>query len=457
MATITPRWEWRTFGSHFGPAEATFAALTPGGVQESDELYLLSGSGDNVKIRDDLMDIKVLREVDADGLERWTPVMKAVFPLAAADVVRVFEALRLPVPELTRDAYPLDRFVAELAAPGSAIRAVRVHKRRVRYTVDGCMAELSDVTADGRPTRTLAIESEDPAAVIAAVRRVGLGGYTNVNYPRGLAAVIDAEPASYAVIDVGTNSVKCHIAQRVAGGSWRTLVDRAEVTRLGEGLDAHGTISDAALERTLHAIEGMVEDARRHDVRAVVTVGTAGLRIAGNADAVIEAIAARTGIRVEVIPGEEESRLAYLAVESGLGLGEGTLVVFDTGGGSSQFTFGHEGQVDERFSVDVGAARYTERFGLDGPVTLEELRVALSAISADLSRLDGRPVPDALVGMGGAITKPHGREARPGDLRPRGRPGKRAGPRGDRPPDRALPNARRPGAPVGGRPPAEAG
>jgi exopolyphosphatase/guanosine-5'-triphosphate,3'-diphosphate pyrophosphatase len=60
MATIIPRWEWRTFGARFGAADDAFAAMTPTGVQESDELYLLSGAGDNVKVRDDLMDIKVL-------------------------------------------------------------------------------------------------------------------------------------------------------------------------------------------------------------------------------------------------------------------------------------------------------------------------------------------------------------------------------------------------------------
>ena len=78
--------------------------------------------------------------------------------------------------------------------------------------------------------------------------------------------------------------------------------------------------------------------------------------------------------------------------------------MFDTGGGSSQFSFGHDAIVDERFSVDVGAVRYTERFKLDGAVSPDVLREAMAAISADLSRLDGRPVPDALVAMGGVVT-----------------------------------------------------
>lgn len=82
----------------------------------------------------------------------------------------------------------------------------------------------------------------------------------------------------------------------------------------------------------------------------------------------------------------------------------GSLVVFDTSGGSSQFTFGHGSEIDERFSVEVGAARYTERFGLSGAVSDGTLGQVLTAISADLARLDGREPPGTLVGMGGAIT-----------------------------------------------------
>jgi exopolyphosphatase/guanosine-5'-triphosphate,3'-diphosphate pyrophosphatase len=79
-------------------------------------------------------------------------------------------------------------------------------------------------------------------------------------------------------------------------------------------------------------------------------------------------------------------------------------VVFDTGGGSSQFIFGEGSKVLERFSVDVGAVRYTERFGLDHEISADVLREALAAISEDLSRLDDHAPPDVLVGMGGAVT-----------------------------------------------------
>jgi exopolyphosphatase/guanosine-5'-triphosphate,3'-diphosphate pyrophosphatase len=401
---IIPRWEWRSFEHRFPTAEPRLRELTPGDVQESDETYLLHAASDNVKVRDALMDIKVLRQVDDAGLEQWTPVMKQAFPLPRADVAKVLEALRLPVPSLSRDAYTFEEFLKEFAAPAGAIRVVIVHKRRTRYTIEGCTAEHTEVIANGRPTRTIAVESPDAAAVLRAVRWLGLAGYRNTSYPRGLAALVDGERARFAVIDVGTNSVKFHIGERDAGGQWRRIVDRAEMSRLGEGLVPGGPIAEAALERTAAAIADMVAEARRNDVVAIAAVGTAGLRMASNRDAALDAIEARSGLRVEVISGEDEARLAYVAARSGLGRVSGSLVVFDTGGGSSQFTFGHDASVDERFSVNVGAVRYTESFGLDRAVSREQLDAAMQAIAADLSRLDGRAAPDALAAMGGGVT-----------------------------------------------------
>jgi exopolyphosphatase / guanosine-5'-triphosphate,3'-diphosphate pyrophosphatase len=206
------------------------------------------------------------------------------------------------------------------------------------------------------------------------------------------------------VIDVGTNSVKFVIAERAENGSWTTVVDRAELTRLGEGLDDGGELRPEPIERTVEVVAAMVEEARQAGVAEIAAVGTAGLRIASNSATFLDAARERTGVDVEVISGEEESRLAYLAVTSALDVGDNTLVVFDSGGGSSQFTFGRADRVDERFSVNVGAVGFTERFGLDGVVDEQTLGAARDAIAADLDRLDGRPVPDVVVGMGGAVT-----------------------------------------------------
>ena len=404
MQKIVPRWEWRTFGHRFGVAEARFAELAPTGVQESEELYLLGGGEANVKVRDDLLDIKVLRAVDPDGLECWEPVMKQGFPFAAADVGQAFALLGLEPPALAREGYTLAQLLDEVIVPGGVLRPVTVRKRRVRYVVNGCTAEVSDVSADGHSGRTIAIESEDAAAVVAGVAGVGLSGFLNTNYRVGLQDLVDGIPDRFAVIDTGTNSVKFHVAEAGEGGALRPLVDRAEMTRLGEGLAEGGAIVPAAAERTAEAIAGMVAEARALRVRAIFAVGTAGLRIARNGAEIVALIRERAGVAVEVISGTEETRLAFLAAQAGLVMPRGSLVVFDTGGGSTQFTFGHDGQVDEQFSLDVGAVRLTERFGLAQAVTSETLREALAAIAAEFARIDGRAPPGALAAMGGAVT-----------------------------------------------------
>jgi len=402
---IVPRWEWRTFGDHFGDAETTLAALTAERIQESDELYVLSvGGTEVVKVRDELMDVKHLEQVNGGGLEQWMPVMKAAFPLAAADVRSVLTALNVDAPSLTRSAYTLAELLEEVVRPNPHLLAVEVHKRRARYTIGGCMAELTDVRSGGASTRTIAIESDDATRVIAAVREIGLASRPNVSFARGLKALVGFAEGRYAVVDVGTNSVKFHIGERSADGVWRTVVDRAEITRLGDGLAETGRLNPVPIERTIEAIAAMVEEAWRHDVVAIAAVGTAGLRIAPNSGDFVDAVQARCGITIEVISGEEEGRLAYLAATAELGHAGGSLVVFDTGGGSSQFTFGHGDRVAERFSLNVGAVRFTEQYGLGGVVSDDVLTAALGAIATDLARLNGRPSPEVLIAMGGAVT-----------------------------------------------------
>jgi exopolyphosphatase/guanosine-5'-triphosphate,3'-diphosphate pyrophosphatase len=183
---IVPRWEWRTFGDALGAVEAELGQWDAGGESESDELYLLSADGDNVKIRDELLDIKVLREVDHGGLERWEPTLKASFPLDAPTLATVFEALRQPLPELSRQTYSQDQLLSELVGASDAIRVTPVHKLRRRYSRSECMAELSDLGVAGRPIRTLALESIDPAAVTAQVAALGLQDRVNTSVPRAL-------------------------------------------------------------------------------------------------------------------------------------------------------------------------------------------------------------------------------------------------------------------------------
>jgi exopolyphosphatase/guanosine-5'-triphosphate,3'-diphosphate pyrophosphatase len=208
----------------------------------------------------------------------------------------------------------------------------------------------------------------------------------------------------YAVIDVGTNSVKFHIGERGPDGAWHTVADRAEITRLGEGREETGALQPEPMQRTVEAIAGMVDEAKQEGAREVAAVGTAALRAATNRAEFVAAVRARCGVTVEVISGEDEARLAYVAATAELNLPDGSLGVFDSGGGSSQFTFGQGRRVEEQYSVPIGAVAPTEDFGLDGVVSEDTLAEARESIASELASLGGRPTPDALVGIGGSVT-----------------------------------------------------
>jgi exopolyphosphatase/guanosine-5'-triphosphate,3'-diphosphate pyrophosphatase len=401
---IVPRWEWRTFGDSFDTAERFLAALEPEKVEESDEYYVLSANSDaSVKLRGGVMDMKQLEQRSDDGLELWRPVLKADFPLSADDVRALFDGLAVASPTLGETEFALPA-LRDLVVATPELHIVGLHKHRVRHRVDDCMVELTDFRLEPEATRTIAIESPDAALVLATITRLGLEGRRNINVARGLKTLVDFGSVRYAVIDVGTNSVKYHRGVRRPDMTFHTLEDRAEITRLGEGLDGSGRLAAEPVERTVDAIVAMVDDARQAGVDHVFALGTAGLRSAPNRDELIDAVRSRCGVTVEVVSGEEEARLAYLAATATLPVPPGRLAVFDSGGGSTQLTFGRPDRIEEQFSVDVGAVRVAERYGLAGVVSHDELRAALDGVTNDLARLDGREPPDALIGMGGTAT-----------------------------------------------------
>jgi exopolyphosphatase/guanosine-5'-triphosphate,3'-diphosphate pyrophosphatase len=402
---IVPRWEWRTFGHHVEVLDAILDGMTPDRVGTSHEQYFLSLHNDSsAKVRDAMVDVKALLAVD-DGLELWAPVLKAEFPVAADVVVSVLRSLGVSAPELPQGQYSLGDLVGVIDDHDD-LTVVTVEKHRRHFQLDGCTVEATVIVAGDRTTRTVAVESPDPAEVVRAMQQLGLAGRANVNVARGLKSLVGFGSTRLAVIDVGTNSVKFHLVQRWEDGTSQTLVDRADMTRLGEGQSDDGVLADAPMGRTVDAIATMVEDAHADgdgDVD-IVAVGTAGLRRAPNRSVLIDAVRDRTGVAVEVIAGPEEARLAYLAATSALPTARGSLAVFDSGGGSTQFTFGRDGDVDEQFSVDVGAVRVAEPFGLASAVSREVLDEVFEFVGRALARLDGRSRPDAIVAIGGTST-----------------------------------------------------
>ena len=185
MATIIPRWEWRTFGSDFKGADQKIMALNPS-VKKSGEKYILSrNSNENCKIRDDLMDIKSPVNVNEDKLEQWYPTMKLSFPLSKEQVTELFtKYFKIDVPELA-DSYDYAAFV-ELCGQQKDLCVVDVKKVRYITNIDETIVEVAETEFNGVPNRTVCVEHIDPALGMSVVRKLGVEGLPNINYIRAM-------------------------------------------------------------------------------------------------------------------------------------------------------------------------------------------------------------------------------------------------------------------------------
>ncbi|MDZ7342866.1 MAG: Ppx/GppA family phosphatase, partial [candidate division KSB1 bacterium] len=182
--------------------------------------------------------------------------------------------------------------------------------------------------------------------------------------------------AIYAVIDIGTNAIKFHLAEKLFGGKWQTIMDRGEVTRLGSGLNQTGQLNPQAMARTLAVIIEMVQQARQNRAQQIIAIGTMALRTATNAMDFVELLKRECQLDVEIISGEAEARYSFLAVKSSLDLADDDFGIFDIGGGSTEFIWGHRGQLSHQLSLNLGVVRLTEDILRSDPVTPTECEKA---------------------------------------------------------------------------------
>lgn len=198
MDEVVARYEYRIFAAGLGLVEERLRALADcEAIQESREVYLLwPGALDrNVKLRGGGIELK-LRIGQEDGLERWRPAGRWEFPLAAAVLhERLLAGLdeKGCLPRIGAALSRNDLLGSVVPACRDLVRA-NLFKRRFRFTLSGCATEIDDVRVNGAALASLAIEAEDPQAVLAARARLGLEGRENVAYPLAVARVLGLAP-----------------------------------------------------------------------------------------------------------------------------------------------------------------------------------------------------------------------------------------------------------------------
>ncbi len=211
--------------------------------------------------------------------------------------------------------------------------------------------------------------------------------------------------ARYAAIDVGTNTVLLLVAEATPSG-FRALAERGAITRLGQGVDASHRLAPEAVSRTLEAVGRFADEARGLGAEALAISATSAARDAENGAEFLAAARARSGVEVEILSGQEEARLSYLAVSNDFAAeaGQRELVAVDIGGGSTEFIFGRGPTVRFHTSLNIGSVRLTERCVRSDPPSGDDFARLQAALEVALAPVP-RPEAGALVvGVAGTVT-----------------------------------------------------
>ncbi len=192
------------------------------------------------------------------------------------------------------------------------------------------------------------------------------------------------------VLDIGSNTVHLLVVDAHQGAAplpaWKSKIS----LRLAEHLGADGRIDDHALHELLAFAGQSRQTAEDLGVTEFLAFATSAVRDAPNGLEVLAAVRERTGIEVEVLSGEEEARLTFLAVRRWFGWSAGRILVLDIGGGSLELASGADEEPDVALSLPLGAGRLTRDLLAGDPPGEEAVREARRVVRASLGTVIGR-------------------------------------------------------------------
>lgn len=184
VRAMTPRYEYRVWAHDLRELRARLERqCEPLSERISEETYIVLGTGINVKIRSEVLDVKEILRTE-HGFQLWTPILKEAFPLPAATARDVLAKLAPNPPTIADEQLEIAPFLA-LAQEAGAVVAV-VSKRRTGYLHERCLLEFAEVNVEGSGLHTVAVESEDLEAAIEVAAQMGIKSLPNRSYPVAL-------------------------------------------------------------------------------------------------------------------------------------------------------------------------------------------------------------------------------------------------------------------------------
>ena len=210
-------------------------------------------------------------------------------------------------------------------------------------------------------------------------------------------------PERVASIDIGTNTILLLIAE-VEGEKIKPLFEMETVARLGEGVHESGTLTKEAMNRGVETLSQYLRQCQAMKVQKIFAAGTSALREAKNSAEFLGWVRRKLNLSVEVISGEEEARLSFLAVAKDLGEGDEPIFVVDVGGGSTEFILGSGNQISQWTSLPLGSVRFTEQFLHSDPLREEEWNTMEKRIRELLVNIPRPRELSSMVAVGGTAT-----------------------------------------------------
>jgi exopolyphosphatase/guanosine-5'-triphosphate,3'-diphosphate pyrophosphatase len=198
------------------------------------------------------------------------------------------------------------------------------------------------------------------------------------------------------VLDIGSNTGHLLVVDASGGAAPLPAFSHKEPLRLAEHLDSSGRVDKAGIQALTRFAASAVEVAEDKGCEEMTGFATSAVRDAANSEEVLARVKDRTGVEIEVLPGEDEARLTFLAVRRWFGWSSGRLAVFDIGGGSLEIAVGSDEAPDVAQSLPLGAGRLTRdhlRQGLD-PDSVKALRRRIRAVIARDAGPVTRSTPD---------------------------------------------------------------
>lgn len=227
------------------------------------------------------------------------------------------------------------------------------------------------------------------------------------------------EPPCYAALDLGTNNCRLLIARRAPSG-FRIIDAFSRIVRLGEGLSQSGELSPAAQDRALAAIQVCADKIVRKKVVRTRAVATQACRAARNGEAFLDRVERETGLKLELIPPEEEARLAVAGCSDLIDRQFERAVILDVGGGSTEISWVRRRRDGDRrpaevlawMSAPIGVVTLAERFPEPERPTPEWYEAMVAAVETEIRGFPGADVHREayadgraqLIGTSGAIT-----------------------------------------------------